>query len=280
MQVEDFKRWQWAVVGLAVGLLFGCVFRLLNTEHDPDVPALRNPDGLLPLAIVPDFETGRPIADDVVIHPLSSESAKAQLVTFNLRKVYRLSDGTTRTQWEPRKMWTDVPYDDSHRTFADYVASLESGGKLRAANVRFAWWQTPLPGIAIYAVGGVLLIGGLWPTVLNLMIGAGLGVKREAKDDYDLSRFGSGPEEEDAKKKGMSAEDYDELRKMTDELEAASQGEPSEAPAGEQKETPESRKFVAGEADPDRYIAPIPEECREYSGSYYPVARSKKHENE
>ena len=76
--------------------------------------------------------------------------------------------------------------------------------------------------VAIWGGGAVLLIGGVWPTLLSVMIGAGLGrPKSEKKDDYDLDRFSRSAPEEAAKPSArtVSADDQEKLRKLRETLE-------------------------------------------------------------
>lgn len=281
MQIEDFKRWHWAVIGLAVGLLFGLVFRLAGVEHNPEVPQARNAPGLLSLAVMPDFKTGRPIVDDLVIHPLSSEDARAQLVTFRMRQVYRLGDGTTITQWEPRKVWTEVPHNAQHATFGDYVTSLKNKGLLEGAPIQFAWWQQPMWGVLLYTLLGLLVIGGIWPAVLSALIGAGFGTKKEAKNDYDLDRFDHTPEEELSGKKAMTVGDADQLAAATAELEESTEGmtgemqTPGAAPEGEAGDA-EEKEYVLAQEEVRTVDQDGDDEDKEYDGAYYPVAKSSK----
>jgi len=282
MQIEDFKRWQWAVIGLAVGLLFGVVFRFAGVEHNPEVPQVRNALGLLSLAMMPDFKTGRPIVDDLVIHPLSSEDARAQLVTFNIRQTYRTDDNTTIAQWEPRKVWTEVPHSNQHATFADYVTSLQDKGLLEGAPIQYAWWQEPMWGVLLYGALGLLAIGGVWPAVLSALIGAGFGTKKEAKNDYDLDRFDHTPEEELSGKKAMTVGDAEQLAAATAELEESTEGmtgqmqtpgTPREGDETEEKDYVLSQERVQAVENEDD------DADKEYDGAYYPVAKSAKKKN-
>lgn len=66
-----------------------------------------------------------------------------------------------------------------------------------------------------------MLIGGVWPSIVSLMVGAGLGFNKEDKGpDYDLDRFKG----EEAKKPGApqpTAADMQHLRDLESELEKA-----------------------------------------------------------
>ena len=53
---------------------------------------------------------------------------------------------------------------------------------------RYAWWEGRAAIMTIYPLGGLVLIGGVWPILLGLMIGAGFGGKVK-KETYDLSRY-------------------------------------------------------------------------------------------
>src|SRR5262249_34401132 len=50
-------------------------------------------------------------------------------------------------------------------TVLDYLRSLEPTG----VSFRYAWWWPLTSPISLWLVGSLILIGGIWPTVINLV---------------------------------------------------------------------------------------------------------------
>ena len=65
-----------------------------------------------------------------------------------------------------------------------YLDSLS--GKDRAKRYRYAWWEMPAVVWSVYPVAGLVAIGGIWPMVMGLMVGAGMGRKRDASGTMAL----------------------------------------------------------------------------------------------
>ena len=52
---------------------------------------------------------------------------------------------------------------------------------------RYAWWQDPKWGLSLWVGGCVLIVGLIWPTVINLLVFGSLTRLREAKPDLSKS---------------------------------------------------------------------------------------------
>src|SRR5207237_890076 len=72
----------------------------------------------------------------------------------------------------------------TYPTIKDYFDALNRKYGSGTVKYRYCWWERPGAMLAIYPAAGLVLIGGVWPTVLGLLIGAGLGPKRKKDDDY------------------------------------------------------------------------------------------------
>ena len=291
------KRWQWATLGLVAGLLLGFAYRYMFHEINPGYPTIKNPEQVEPLMVARDFEAGRPIVDDVTVYPQLTPGDRTQLVTFTMRQVYRFTDPAhdgaefTKTRWEPRQIWTEIPFDKrgaKGNTYADRVDQLKGAGLLDGANVRFAWWQKPLPGLFLYAAAGVLLLGGVWPTLLNVMLGAGFG-RDHSKDGYDLERFGGGDDDLPAGavtgRRGMTGAEADQLAAVTSGLEGSTGGLNAENVPPPGARNPDKSGFspirpLPQENVPEPREPEAPKEQTEYDGAWYPVAKPKKHREE
>ena len=294
MALEDLKRWQWALVGLAIGLALGLAYRYAYNDPDPGYPTLKRAESLEPLMVARDFEMDRPIVDDVTIYPLLSDDDKVQLVTFNMRQVYRFEDpehggaGFTRSRWEARQIWAEIPFEKSGppgNTFADRVRRLQAAGVLGGANVSFGWAHKPLPGLLLYAAAGVLLVGGIWPTLLNVLLGAGFGRDR-SKEAYDLARFGG--EEAGGEgikgRRGLTGEEQDQLAAVTGGLEDSTGGMSAENVPPPGARNPDKDGFSPTRPLPQESVPeprePEAKEQTEYDGAWYPVAKPKKHRDD
>ena len=154
---------------------------------------------------------------------------------------------------------------------------------------RYAWeyesrWNTPL-----WAVGGIFLIGGVWPTLLNALIQAGLSKApaRKARPDQEyLNRFSGAPDEPKPAIKGVDGSEHRRLEELNAAL--ASGLAPSgvtrtHSAAGEndtQTATP-IRKLGETSDEPAQISQPVKEpemseeerKKRYAAGDFYPVAR-------
>src|SRR5262249_757907 len=125
----------------------------------------------------------------------------------------------------------------------------------------------------------ILLVGGVWPSIVSLMVGAGLGFNKEDEGpEYDLNRF---KHEEDKKKAAAAqptAADVKHLHDLEDELgkklaaQAAGQPIPEDAP----DQAAAVRKLDGGPLQ--QVVDDKPPEDHDYKGEFYPVDRGpKKH---
>ena len=145
------------------------------------------------------------------------------------------------------------------------------------------WWRTTPVAVGGYALGGLLVIGGAWPTLLGVLIGAGFGRPPRAKEKgYDLSRVRSNSDGTAPVATG-GAMGAAALQSHVDDLEskllkgagsgrggAAADVPPEPEPAvKELKTTPLDAPPVTADGKPQDV---------EFTGEFYPVAHKvKKH---
>jgi hypothetical protein len=165
-------------------------------------------------------------------------------------------------------------------TVADFVADAKRQNPSLDYSYRYAWdARFAYPGAVL---ASVIVIGGIWPTLLAILIGAGFGpaVKETA---YDLSRFKGGGEEKKAAKKGPTEADQARVRELADDLERKLLAEAqARGPGVETADVPEVQPVK------ELVLAPVEvpaegkaEVSKEYGGEYYPVARKGgKHQDE
>jgi hypothetical protein len=154
----------------------------------------------------------------------------------------------------------------------------------RDLNFRYAWWEEPKTMMAMYGAGGFVVIGVLWPTLIALLMGAGL-VKRPEPQEYDLSRFKGGADPKPESKAAVTEADRNELAELNAKLEAgvADMVQGSTAPdidhdaeqAAVVKKL-ETRLLDAAEVASENH----PDEPKEYQGEFYPVAKPGVHKHD
>ena len=282
MDISDIKRWQWALVGILAGLALGYAW----SSGDPagDGRKISQIDFERDL-IRKDPKSNEPVLEKIVVHPavLDYQKQTVQPVTF-LRTMRGGKDGKSYKVWA--QFVAPVPYQPQFNgagaapvagktfTVSDYLAAVSK----QAPEVRYRFgWESQKPvAMAAWTVGSVLLVGGIWPTLLNLLIGAGLGAKREQKKEDYFARFSSTPEPaKAAARAAMSDAERDRLDEMNRRLEAdlASEGLGMTSVGAERPATPNDvRKLEGGpvEAAPALKRGDEDDEI-EVKGVYYPV---------
>ena len=138
--------------------------------------------------------------------------------------------GNTTGKYNPYQLIADVPFKMAGSapapradfTIRDYIDQLRKNHS--EITYRYAWWNLPTAAAAIWGGGAVLLIGGIWPTLVSLMIGAGLGRKKDQESEYDLDRFKGGTEAAaKSASKAPTAEDHRKQRLLCPDLQIKQQ---------------------------------------------------------
>ena len=282
MEIENLKRWHWVAAAVVVGLALSYVW----ASVEPDRGRRGSAEDLFRNARLKDPKSGRPIVGSVVVHP-PQEGAHGMV---NIVTYTKLMHDAKRKTNVSADYWfvADIPFVPPGQrptgvapnfTIADQLAELKKQQPQLA--VSKGWWTTKPATYAIWTLGSVVVIGGLWPTLLNVIIGAGYGPPRKAKVDPEadyLARFkGDGkPEAARAAKPAVSAAEHERLRAMTDQLETKLGGfgnvGPQAHPAGEAKSDAAVRKLDGGPLE----LTPVAQNANdddeiEIKGEYYPV---------
>lgn len=303
MGIDELKRWHWMVIGLLLGAIFG-----------GSRVAFREPNMSGPRSYVRDqFEEVLWRNVDVrnlVLHPPinGQEWVTGELfrrdTANNGPRMQRVRKNATQPAQEWPGKWVSFPLLASDEklssappsaankeyktnvTAREYLASLQKDfpGGAQKLTYKFAWWEVPKAMLSIYTAAGFVLIGVIWPTIINLLTGAGFGRATKDVNDYDLSRFKSGGQKAaTATKNDTSAQDQ-RLADLNAKLEADVAGmimgsnisdvqreDEEEAQAIRQLET--QRLEVEAKAQAEK-------QAQEYKGEFYPVAKpgAKKHD--
>lgn len=132
-----------------------------------------------------------------------------------------------------------------------------------------AWWDAPRAKYPLWALGGMLLIGGIWPNLLRWMTGA---AKQEQEDDYNLDRFKSEPSKAGvATERPVPALDLsaleEELQKGLEEQPVAAIAPQTGSNTAAPLPVPEAHAAPAAALPPGQT-----QEASDFRGEYYPVA--------
>ena len=257
MDLQDLKRWHWMVIGLLAGTLWamtqlfygflpdgetvGGTFEmmLMTTREAPAFVDFSN-------VYVTDLQIHPPIADDGPVVNGSTSSGKIQWVTGTMvSRGFRRDTREWRTRsfrykaavpfvptkrfdfiindWVPNGRLKKVPgylkpTATDYPSIRNYFDELNRKYGSASMKYRYIWWQSRLAVMTLYPLGGLLLIGGVWPTIIALMVGAGLGAKAKP-ETFDLSRYESGKTVDATKGVLVTEQDRQRLAEMNEELE-------------------------------------------------------------
>jgi hypothetical protein len=141
----------------------------------------------------------------------------------------RVKDGKEQAEWRPRCFVTEVPYKAlgpttqpaaAAFTVVDYLKSLKGVG------FQYAWWRDPRWGLGIWTAASVVLIGGIWPTLVNLMVYGSIWRPRQSKG-IDLSRV-KPTTAEAAPQPSITEKDLAETERLGAQLEVQLAASPSD----------------------------------------------------
>jgi hypothetical protein len=276
MQVQDLKRWHWALIALVVGVALSYAW----TNVEPTIPRSLGQATFEDLLVRPPHE-GHAWLENLTVYP---PEEGVYVVTGEQLTV---TSGSKEGTYKPFAYMAKIPYvPGAGRTVAGAKPSapadqtiltyLKTTAEQHAhVDYRYAWERKPAAVYAIWTVGSLVVIGGVWPSLVSLLTGGGLGLTRQKDDDdYDLSRFGSGKEAAPAGPTGPTTADVDQLKAVEAELEQKLAGfgiTGATDAAGGTDQAGGVRKLDAQPLE----AAPIdkPEEPKDYKGEFYPVAR-------
>jgi phage tail protein X len=175
-----------------------------------------------------------------------------------------------------------IPWNpEDHHTVSDFLVAAnrlivaERGAAAIPIRFHYAWWEIPKYVYQIWMIGTFVLVGVIWPGLIQLLIKGGFG--RAPADEYDLSRFKGGAPEPAAAPKApvVTQSDMDRLRELEESMAATLKASGSPAPAVVASAAPEPTvvKTLAGGPATAAPAPPQPGERESYDGGeFYPVA--------
>jgi len=188
--ISNLKRWHWMVIALVIGFIHGEIRTAARSgTHDrlDDYETLITNPLEFESSLV-DTIQGRPRFADLVVYPYRSPAGRvAHLVTgryYNGRAEWH--DGQQVARWATACYVAPAPYRPATPlaggaelpSVIDYLKSLHETAGLQYQYATFHWIADPL---FISLCASVLLIGGVWPTLINLLTFGTFGRPREAK---------------------------------------------------------------------------------------------------
>lgn len=124
-----------------------------------------------------------------------------------------------------------------------------------------------------WALGGALLIGGIWPWALGVMLGAGLG-----PPGYDLSRFASEPVDRKSARE-LSPAERGRLATLEAEMEERLRNPDPTATTQPQPQSRRDRPTTTPQLgdEPLHPQAPQAAPEKQFDGEFYPTETHVKH---
>ena len=267
MLIQKLKRWHWILIGAFVGVMMAHGYLLIEAD--------RWVGGR-------EFITQAMFESELRYPPILGKPALIHIVIHLSRAtdVVSMSELDTSTlQYRDRWFASPRPYTpiygirdriQSQESVKEYLYELS--GEVPEIKYSIAWWESTWGATALGFATGAFVIGGIWPFILNLLIGAGFG--RKSQDPhYDLSRFKSEVSE------NPNSEVTDEDRQRLEALEAdmaaslAASGE-SQVPAGSSPQPAVVRELVAESVEQPPADA---ESDKDFAGEFYPVEKKSPH---
>jgi hypothetical protein len=304
MQIEDLKRWHWAILGLIVGLVFSFTWQDHDVVGDKSYEfAEIKQNKFEQYAMSKSRESGQAILQNVRIEP-PVHDYQNQLRQIVIGKRLGVDKQSGKERLVAFYYYASVPYTPhipipnanlpQNATVADFLAAAHKVNPL--LQYRYAWELESNWSIVLWCLGGLVVIGGVWPTILAILLGAGLGRPPKSQAELDseayIKRFGKGSNKPKPvmATKGPTDEDMQQLDAMNTALEGQLAAAGILSTDGARQSADDSSvgttivPLTAGPAEPapehERRTGETEEEFRKRfaAGDFYPVARGVKKE--
>ena len=270
MSIDDFKWWHWIAISVVLGLTVGYLQTVVG--FNPLRAERRALDQRVFENELHKKVQGKPTLKDIRLYP------DGPLLLLKFQRLAPSSDGLTFVygEWQmtppvPYRPRTDEPHDRGPTyTVMNYLA--DTARKDPSISYRYAWWATKPMTVLLWTAGSMVMIGGIWPVVVNLLIGAGFGRRATAEVDYDLSRFQS--EKDLIPATVPNDDDVSKLRELEEEMLKNLQKN-AEVPLVVAAVPVAPIKALDSNPLP-AMATPTAEDDREFTGQFYPVTHGAK----
>lgn len=301
MQIESVKRWHWCVIGTIVGCAVAAVSIWGGPEEKPSTETVHHPEfeghllyggfqgakvlNIRNISVHPYLQARNPYADNKLV--------QTDYITYEYDMYKPLRNGG----YEERlgKVGQLIPFqkaankgasvlgkDVTQLSARQYLEKLEEYmkkldpkkyDKMTALKWNKRFIEEPKIAFAVYGGGGFVLIGLIWPTLLNLLMGAGLG--REIKEKtMDISKY-KGKSQPAKAKPTVTQDDMDRLEALEAQLEASlREGAHERVPTAAIATVEAPIKQLIGGSAATEHALPAPGKEKDFGadqGDFYPT---------
>ncbi|HXE54006.1 MAG TPA: hypothetical protein VN541_13375 [Tepidisphaeraceae bacterium] len=184
MQLAALQRWHWIVIALVVGLGIG----LAQDAFDSGVGGMYVNGELILTdqhafedALVQEYNGSRLFLNATIYtHQIKDTHGNKKLVDvvqgsyWNKEpepgKNYGLYHYRSFVAYRPYKPFVGIPGPNGAAPVAEYPSVgdfLAAMHRAYGVNYRYAWWAPP--AVLTWLIGSLVVIGGIWPTLINLL---------------------------------------------------------------------------------------------------------------
>jgi hypothetical protein len=300
MQLERIRVWQWCIAGVVVGCAVAAVKLAVGPTEAVGITSVS--PTVLEQQLIHRRDPSRVMVgnvSNVVLHPEEDgipvpgeRDGRAAYVTYYayLDAHKRDAQGKPLFRVAPHRMLMalqqpghpSVLGDISKLTLREYLEKLKAHvdkidrGKNPMAirfGYQYAWIETPAGAFTVYGLGGLIVVGGIWPAILRVLVGAGFG--RVVSDGIDLSKYKPGAVATKAKPATDATGDLARIRALEESLERSLREGATPTVAAKVAAAPPAIKKLDGgpaEAPKDEVLNPAkPKGYGADQGDYYPT---------
>lgn len=288
MGIENLKRWHWAVIGILVGVALGYVW----TVNQPETELYSMGTDVFLQRLYQKTDQGDPVLTNIRIGVIEKDYLGRAVQKVKLDE---LRENKTTKKWEKfmsYNLFAQVPFDRASANKSNTIKDFLDVRKKDNPKLDYGDKALGSPGktCAIFGAGGLVLIGGVWPSVIGLMTGMGLAKPPTVKAKKEKKHFSSAPQPVvTTGRLEVTADDQIELAALNARLAATTAGlsitaaekAHEDAPARPAVPAGSTTRSLGGSTDPVRpQIPAVPEKPKDFTGEFYPVAKigSKKKE--
>jgi hypothetical protein len=309
MNLAALKRWQWACIGVALGLAFSLWRGWVGPEGTlVDRPTLEAVD--FERLLLAKGGNAQPMIRKIRVH-----SRVDGVYWLTAEQLMRPSKKSNQEQYVPVKIPAKTPFvpktnppppanAGQQYTIVDWLRTMQSKHPQIGFSTR--WWAQEPVRSPMYAFFGLVLCAGVCPPLVWKLSGVTpqqreqmekqKELEKAKKAAYDLSRFGKGKPEKKAAKPGITAQDLQHVRELDAELERQlSAGSASAAAAGQSVSSAGAGGGAGGGGATPNPGAPVqkltggpleasaddkPKKPKRFGGEFYPTETHVKQEDD
>ena len=200
MNIVSISRWQWMLIGVLAGALFGYARESSANFYDELQSYGSRRLGQREFEEALDRKLhGKPCLTDVVVFPHRLGGMGARTLTLHVVSGLffdgrtQVEDGKLTARWEPAYFVASAPYvpatplpgamvgGSQQAEFENVIAYLRSSQRSEAVSFRYLRWRWAVRPQFLWTCGGFVFIGLVWPTLVNLLVFGTLVRPRQAK---------------------------------------------------------------------------------------------------